>query len=255
MARKVRLDVAVVEAGLVPNRTRARAVILAGKVQVDGRVITKAGTPISPGATVELRAPDMPYVGRGGVKLAGALDSLGLDVSGKVWFDIGASTGGFTQCLLERGATRVHAIDVGYGQLDWSLRNDPRVVVHERLNARYLDQVSFSESAQGAVIDVSFISVTKILGPLRAHLEPGAPVIVLVKPQFEAGRRDVGKGGIVRDPEIRRRTIETVKAAARSLGYRIEGDVPSPLPGTKGNVEHFLHLTACADGGGEDMIA
>ncbi len=205
---------------------------------------------------MSLKAPDMPYVGRGGVKLAGALDDMALDVSGKVFFDIGASTGGFTDCLLKRGAARVYAVDVGYGQLDWALRNDPRVVVHERVNARYLDRSSFPERADGAVIDVSFISVTRILGPLRVHLAPSAMVIVLVKPQFEAGPRDVGKGGIVRDPDVRQRTITSVKEAALAFGYRVEGDVPSSIPGAKGNREHFLllsfpgaHHDGQADGG------
>lgn len=242
MGRRERLDVAVVSAGLAPTRTRARSLVLAGKVLVDGHVVTKAGFPVPAGATLSLKAPDIPFVGRGGVKLAGALDALGLEVAGKVFFDIGASTGGFTQCLLERGVVRVYAVDVGYGQLDWTLRNDPRVVVHERVNARYLDRMTFPERVDGAVMDVSFISVTKILPALRPHLKSPAQVLVLVKPQFEAGPAEVGKGGVVRDEAVRQRTIARVKASAQLLGFQVADETPSPLPGAKGNLEHFLLL-------------
>jgi 23S rRNA (cytidine1920-2'-O)/16S rRNA (cytidine1409-2'-O)-methyltransferase len=242
LAARVRLDATLVDRGLVPSRERAKALILAGKVLVDGQVSTKAGTTIPDSAVIALKEADIPFVGRGGVKLAGALDAFQLDVSGLVFLDVGASTGGFTDCLLQRGAARVYAIDVGYGQLDWRLRNDPRVINLERINARHLDTLSLPEAADGAVIDVSFISLSRILPALRAHLQPGARVVALVKPQFEAGPKDVGKSGVVRDENIRRRVIADVQAAARALGFSIEGETPSPITGARGNREQFLLL-------------
>ena len=242
MGKKVRIDVALVDAKLVQSRERARALIMAGKVLVDGRAVTKAGTQISISSEIRLKAPDVPYVGRGGLKLAGVLDTMALDVSGGVFLDVGASTGGFTDCLLQRGAARIYAIDVGYGQLDWTLRNDPRVINYERVNARYLDQKDLPSLVDGVVMVVSFISVAKILPALRRHLVAGAKVLTLVKPQFEAGPRDVGKAGIVRDSGVRRRVVEDVKRAARDLGFTVAGEVTSPIRGAKGNVEYFLLL-------------
>lgn len=245
MGTRIRLDVAVVSAGLAKSRERARALILAGKVLVDGQVATKAGTAVPTSAAISLKETDIPFVGRGGVKLEGALVELAIDVKEQVFLDIGASTGGFTDCLLQRGAARIYAIDVGYGQLDWTLRNDPRVINHERVNARYLDQLTLPEKADGAVIDVSFISLKKILPPLRCHLKAEARVVALVKPQFEAGPADVGKSGVVKDPAVRERAIEGIREAARQLGFEVVGEVTSPIRGAKGNLEHFLCLRYC----------
>lgn len=239
---KLRLDLALLEREFVPSLERARALIMAGKVHVNGQRETKAGTPIREDAAISLKEDDIPFVGRGGVKLAGALDAFDLDVIGQVFLDIGASTGGFTDCLLQRGATRVYAIDVGHGQLDWTLRNDPRVITLEHVNARFLNQVDLPELGDGAVVDVSFISLTRILPALRTRLKPGAHIVALVKPQFEVDPKALGKSGVVRDPAAREQAISDVQDAARALGYRVQGDVPSPIAGAKGNLEHFLLL-------------
>jgi 23S rRNA (cytidine1920-2'-O)/16S rRNA (cytidine1409-2'-O)-methyltransferase len=245
-----RLDVLLVERGLAPSRERARALILAGQVRVDGEVVSKAGTPIRSGADVALVQPDHPYVGRGGVKLAHAVETFGVDVAGRLALDVGASTGGFTDVLLRRGARRVVALDVGHGQFDWTLRQDPRVDVLERVNARTLtpDQLPPDARAFDLVsVDVSFISLTQILPALVPLLRPGADVIALVKPQFEAGRGEVGKGGIVRDPAVHARVVEDVAAAADRLGLVRAGTTDSPITGAEGNREFFLHLRRSAD--------
>src|SRR3954453_20973722 len=195
MATKLRLDVALVARGLVPTRERARALILAGQVRVDGRVISKAGTPVGNDADVQLTVPDHPYVGRGGIKLAHALDAFAIDVRGRLGLDIGASTGGFTDVLLQRGARQVIALDVGHNQMDWKLRTDPRVIVCEGVNARALTRDDVPDAVDVVTIDVSFISLRHIFGPLPPLLAPGADLVALVKPQFEAGRDEVGKGG------------------------------------------------------------
>ncbi len=235
----------MVERGLAPSRERARALILAGQVRVNGAVVSKAGTPIPADASLELVAPDHPYVGRGGVKLAHALDTFGIDPTGVTALDIGASTGGFTDVLLRRGAARVVALDVGHGQLDWRLRNDPRVVVLERLNARALTPEQLPAGARVfplVTIDVSFISLRYILPVLPPLLRPEADVIALVKPQFEAGRAEVRKGGIVRDPAVHARVIDEVGAAADALGLKRAGLADSPIAGMEGNREFLLHL-------------
>ena len=238
---RVRLDQLVVERGLAPSRERARALILAGQVSVDGRPLTKAGTPIAASADVALIAPDHPYVGRGGLKLAHALDTFGISVDGRDALDIGASTGGFTDVLLQRGAARVVALDVGHGQIDWTLRNNPRVVVLEHFNARRLQPRDLPGLVDLVTIDVSFISLRQILPVVPAVLRHPADVIALVKPQFEAGRSDVGTG-VIRDPDVRARALEAVSSAAREVGLTPVSSIPSPITGAKGNVEFLLHL-------------
>jgi 23S rRNA (cytidine1920-2'-O)/16S rRNA (cytidine1409-2'-O)-methyltransferase len=238
---KARLDQLVVDKGLAPTRERARALILAGQVSVDGGIVSKAGTAIDVNADVALIAPDHPYVGRGGVKLAHALDTFGIDVAGREALDIGASTGGFTDVLLKRGAVRVVALDVGHGQIDWTLRNDPRVVVIENFNARRLTLADLPGPVDIIVIDVSFISLRHILPVLPPLVRAGADIVALVKPQFEAGRSEVRKG-VVRDEAIHARVLETVSAAAREVGLTPVGSVPSPITGAKGNQEYLLHL-------------
>jgi 23S rRNA (cytidine1920-2'-O)/16S rRNA (cytidine1409-2'-O)-methyltransferase len=238
---KVRLDQLIVDKGLAPSRERARALILAGQVSVDGRPATKAGTQVVTDADVTLIAPDHPYVGRGGLKLAHALDAFGIVVAGRDALDIGASTGGFTDVLLKRGATRVVALDVGHGQIDWTLRNDPRVLVVEKFNARHLTPNDLPGPVDLVVIDVSFISLRQILPVVPPVLRAGGDVIALVKPQFEAGRAEARKG-IVRDAAVQARVIEDIRAAAREVGLTPVSSVPSPITGAKGNQEFLLHL-------------
>jgi len=235
----------VVERELAASRERARALILAGQVRVDGVVVSKAGTPVKPDAAVTLDQRDHPYVGRGGVKLAHALDTFGIAVEDRLALDVGASTGGFTDVMLRRGARRVVALDVGHGQLDWKLRTDPRVVVLEKINARTLTPEQLPEDARRfdlVTMDVSFISVRQVLPALVPVLAPGADLVVLVKPQFEAGREEVGKGGLVRDAAVQARTVEDVTSAANALGLTRVAAVESPITGTEGNREFFLHL-------------
>jgi 23S rRNA (cytidine1920-2'-O)/16S rRNA (cytidine1409-2'-O)-methyltransferase len=203
---------------------------------------------VSPDAALAVLAPDHPYVGRGGVKLEGALSALRVDPGARAVLDIGASTGGFTDCLLKRGARRVYALDVGRGLLDWSLRNDPRVTVLEGRNARYLSAGDLPEPVELAVIDVSFISLRLILPPLPPLLAPGADVLALVKPQFEVGRGEIGRGGIVRDPEKHLMALRTVAASALSTGFAIRGACASPIQGAEGNREFFLHMSRDAHG-------
>jgi 23S rRNA (cytidine1920-2'-O)/16S rRNA (cytidine1409-2'-O)-methyltransferase len=238
---RIRLDQLVLDRGLAPSRERARALILAGQVRVDGRPVTKAGTQIGEEAAVELLAPDHPYVGRGGLKLAHALDVFGISVEGRIALDIGASTGGFTDVLLRRGAERVVALDVGHGQIDWTLRTDPRVLVIERFNARRLTPADLPERIDVVTIDVSFISLRHILPTVPAVLRAGGDVVALVKPQFEAGRREAHKG-IVRDAAVQARVVDDVVAAAAAIGLARAGSTPSPITGQKGNVEFLLHL-------------
>jgi 23S rRNA (cytidine1920-2'-O)/16S rRNA (cytidine1409-2'-O)-methyltransferase len=247
--KKTRLDTLLVERGLVASRERARALILAGDVRVNGQVVTKAGAAIPAGAEVSLVAPDHPYVGRGGLKLAHALDVFGIDVRGRTGLDIGASTGGFTDVLLQRGAARVVALDVGHGQLDWKIRSDPRVHVMERVNARALtrEDLPHDAAAFGIVtIDVSFISLRHILPVVPPLLHPGADVIALVKPQFEARRDEVGKGGVIRDATVQARVVDEAIAAADALGLCRAGLADSPITGMEGNREFLLHLRAKA---------
>ncbi|MGI8743358.1 MAG: TlyA family RNA methyltransferase [Bryobacteraceae bacterium] len=238
---KQRIDQLLLERHLVDSREKARALILAGNVLVNGQRAEKAGHSVPVDSRVELL--EMPrYVSRGGVKLEAALDHWAIPVSGAVCLDVGSSTGGFTDCLLQRGAARVYAIDAGTGQLDWKLRNDPRVVVHERVNARYLSAADVPEPIALAVCDVSFISVTMILPVLPPLLSPTGRMVILVKPQFELERGQVGKGGIVREPELHRLACERVEASVRHLGFRAE-IIPSPILGAEGNHEFLLYAT------------
>jgi len=241
-AAKKRLDVLLVDLGLAPTRERARALILAGQVTVDGTTVSKAGTAIREGADVALVTPDHPYVGRGGVKLAHALDAFGIDARGRRALDVGASTGGFTDVLLQRGAATVVALDVGHGQLDWRLRNDPRVIVREGINARAVTASDVPHRVTLVTIDVAFISLRHILPALPAILEADRDIVALVKPQFEAGREEVGKHGLVTDPAVHEAVLARVTNAAAEIGFRRIAMTPSPITGATGNQEFFLHL-------------
>lgn len=241
MAAKERLDRVVVERCGIASRERARRLIMAGKVRVDGEVMDKPGVGVAVSAVVTVDA-DEPYVSRGGSKLEGALDSFDIEVAGREVLDVGASTGGFTDCVLRRGARRVVAVDVGYGQFEWRLRVDPRVVLLERTNARYLEPGDLPFVPDLAVIDVSFISLRLVLPAVRRVLAPGSAVVALVKPQFEVGRGQVGKGGVVRDPGLQAEAVESVRAAAAEIGFACLGECQSPVLGPKGNKEFFLHL-------------
>lgn len=231
---KQRLDVLMAERGLAESRSKAQRLIQAGEVRVDDQLAHKPSTRVSDDAEITLQAK-LPFVSRGGKKLDAALDRFGVDVTGAVAADVGASTGGFTDCLLQRGARRVYAIDSGYGQLHWDLRNDPRVVVMERTNARHLERLP--ERVDLTTIDVSFISLSLILPRAVAWLTPDGVVVALIKPQFEAGPRNVEKGGVVRDPTTHRQVLERILGSAASLGLRLRGLMPSPLRGPAGNVE------------------
>jgi 23S rRNA (cytidine1920-2'-O)/16S rRNA (cytidine1409-2'-O)-methyltransferase len=242
---RLRLDALLVERGLVASRERARALILAGQVLVDGKPGVKAGTAVPRQAALSLITPDHPYVGRGGLKLAHALDTFQLDVTGRTALDVGASTGGFTDVLLRRGATHVVALDVGHGQLDWRLRTDPRVTVLERVNARALTPETFGNGPrlfEIATIDVSFISLRLILPSVAPLLTGPADLVTLVKPQFEAGRDEVGKGGLVTDPIVQARVVDEVMRAAAMSGLETIAQTPSPIAGQEGNREFLLHL-------------
>jgi 23S rRNA (cytidine1920-2'-O)/16S rRNA (cytidine1409-2'-O)-methyltransferase len=244
----MRLDQLLVSRGLAPTREKAQGMILAGLVEVEGRRVDKAGAAVKADVEVSVAGPEHPYVSRGGVKLAAALDAFSIDPRGRICADVGASTGGFTDCLLQRGAARVYAIDVGYGQLDAKLRADPRVICLEKVNARRLSRELLPEAPSLAAIDVSFISVRLVLPPLLPLLAPGATVVVLVKPQFEAGRSEVGKGGIVRSEEVRRRVVEELSAFVRDSGLDVSGSIPSPIRGAKGNQEFLLAATLPGSG-------
>lgn len=237
--KKERLDKLLVARGLVATRSKAQGIILAGEVLVDGVRVDKPGTAVSLDAAIELKA-QLPYVGRGGFKLAGALEAFGLDVQDTICADVGACTGGFTDVLLQNGAARVYAIDVGYGQLDWSLRQDKRVVVLERTNARYLE--SLAEPVNFVAIDVSFISLRLILPAVRQWLAPGASIVVLIKPQFEAGPEQVGRGGIVKDTAVHRTVLLDLWRWFRVNGFGVQGLARSPVTGAEGNVEFLAWL-------------
>jgi 23S rRNA (cytidine1920-2'-O)/16S rRNA (cytidine1409-2'-O)-methyltransferase len=237
---KSRLDVLLVARGLAPTREKAQAMILAGRVQVDGCRADKAGAAVAQNAEVRVEGPEHPYVSRGGVKLAAALDAFSIDPSGLVCLDVGASTGGFTDCLLQRGAARVYAVDVGYGQLDAKLRADARVVLREKLNARFLGPEHVPEPVALSALDLSFISVRLVLPAVLPRLAPGARIVVLVKPQFEAGRAEVSKGGIVRSEKTRLRVLAEIEAFGKGLGLDVVGSIPSPIAGSRGNREFLL---------------
>lgn len=242
MSRKERIDKLLVDSGLVQSRERAKALIMEGKVLVSGIPVTKPGTMIDATAPVILKADDIPFVGRGGVKLESALDHFSVDLSDKIIMDVGCSTGGFTDCVLKKNAGKVYAIDVGYGQFDWRLRKDPRVVLLEKTNIRYLERERITDGIDCAVIDVSFISLLKVLPKVREFLVPHGEVLALIKPQFEVGRFQVGRGGVVKDETLRLAVVEQVKDGAAEMGYTVKGIVPSAITGQKGNVEYFIYL-------------
>ena len=235
----MRLDQLLVERGLAPSREKARALVLAGQVLLNGQRADKAGRSVPDDSRLELLEPP-PYVSRGGLKLEAALEHFHISVDGRICLDVGSSTGGFTDCLLQHGAARVYAIDVGTGQLDWKLRNDPRVIVHERVNARYLSAREVPEPVSLAVADVSFISVTMILPAIAPLLSDGAEMVILVKPQFELEKHQVGKGGIIRDPALHLRACQRIEKAVEQLGFRT-AIIPSPILGAEGNQEFLLY--------------
>jgi 23S rRNA (cytidine1920-2'-O)/16S rRNA (cytidine1409-2'-O)-methyltransferase len=237
--KRLRLDLLLVERGLVESREKGQALILAGEVLVNGQKVDKPGHAVAPDSKIEV-AEQPRFVGRGGLKLEAALDHFGIQVYGRVCLDIGSSTGGFTDCLLQRGAMRVYAIDVGTAQLDWKLRNDSRVVVREQFNARHLSRTEVPEPVALAVCDVSFISITMILPVLPNLLAKTAEMVILVKPQFELERHQVGKGGIIREPALHQQACRRVEAAVNQLGFQTE-IIPSPILGAEGNQEFLLY--------------
>lgn len=238
-SKKARLDIALVERGLVSSREKAQALILAGKVTVAGQRADKPGRTVEPAARIEVEQP-LRYVSRGGLKLEAALEHFGIDVAHRVCLDVGASTGGFTDCLLQHGAERVHAVDTGAGQIDWRLRTDARVILHERVNARYLELADLGERVDVIACDVSFISVTLLIPALAPLLAPNGDWIILIKPQFEVGRDLVGKGGIVRDPGAHRMACDKVTGALQSAGFGTRL-MDSPITGAEGNREFLVH--------------
>ena len=254
---KDRLDKILVSKGLVKSREIAKALIMEGKVFVDGKKLTKAGTPVDENSDISLEENSLPYVSRGGLKLEAALDFFTIDVKNRIIMDVGSSTGGFTDCMLKRGAEKVYCIDVGYGQLAWPLRNDPRVVLLERTNVRYLDQELKNRKSEKrqkeledlvrsnidmVTIDVSFISLTKVVPAILPFVREEGSILALVKPQFEIGKGQVSKGGIVREEEKRLQTLREVQEALQGIGLTRVGDFQSPVPGQKGNIEYFLYM-------------
>jgi 23S rRNA (cytidine1920-2'-O)/16S rRNA (cytidine1409-2'-O)-methyltransferase len=237
-----RLDQLLVDRKLADSRQRARSAIMAGLVRVDGEVVDKPGRMLHPLASVDLIAPDHPYVSRGGVKLEAALREFSIDVRGLTILDVGASTGGFTDCLLQHGAKKVVAVDVGYGQLAWSLRKDRRVVVLERKNIRHLSTLEIQEDIEGAVIDTSFISLKTVVPAALRHLRKNSFLLALIKPQFEVGKGMVGKGGVVRDPEQQKRVVAELVDFFTGCGLEVRGTLESPITGAKGNREYFVYL-------------
>jgi 23S rRNA (cytidine1920-2'-O)/16S rRNA (cytidine1409-2'-O)-methyltransferase len=239
-SKRRRLDRLLVDLGLAASRERAAALILAGRVTVEGRRAEKAAQQVAPDARMEVLEDDEGYVSRGGIKLAGALDAFSLTVAGLIAMDVGASTGGFTDCLLRRGARRVYAVDVGYGQLAWKLRQDARVVVLERTNVRYLEREQIPEPVDIATVDTSFISLTKVIPRVLEFLGENGRLLALIKPQFEVGRGRVGKGGVVRQPELHRQVISEVERFCRDQALAVGGVMESPILGPKGNREFFI---------------
>lgn len=246
---KLRLDQLLVQRGLCETRAKAQARILAGEVLVDDRPVTKAGTAVNEAAPIRLRGEPLPFVSRGGLKLAGALDRWGIDPSGRICFDAGSSTGGFTDCLLQRGAAKVYAVDVGTNQLHWKLRSDPRVVSMEQVNLRTWDPACIPGRCSLLVADLSFISLRLAIPPVLPSLTPGAEAVLLVKPQFEAGREDVGAGGIVRDPAVHRRVLVEIWTYFAGTDLRPLDLAISPIKGGEGNIEFLLRLGLGADPG------
>jgi 23S rRNA (cytidine1920-2'-O)/16S rRNA (cytidine1409-2'-O)-methyltransferase len=242
VTRKERLDKLLVEKGMVQSRERARALIMERRVTVDGQALEKPGTLVKMDAHLQIQGEDLPYVSRGGVKLEGALKSFEVDPEGKVVIDVGASTGGFTDCVLQKGAKKVYAIDVGYGQLAWRLQKDPRVINLERRNIRYLKKEEVPEEADLILVDTSFISIEKFLPRLVEFLKEGGDLLCLIKPQFEVGKGEVGKGGVVKDSKLHQKVVDRISQFSRGLGLSVRGIIESPLLGPKGNKEFFIRL-------------
>lgn len=249
MKEKERLDLLLTEKGLCDSRSRAQAIIMSGEVYVDGQKCDKAGTAVDRNAAIEVRGNSCPYVSRGGLKLEKAMRDFGIDPTGYVCSDSGASTGGFTDCLLQRGASKVYAIDVGYGQLAWRIRTDPRVVCMERTNIRYVTPDMIGQPLDLSVVDVSFISLKLVLPAIQALLKPTGQVVCLIKPQFEAGKDKVGKKGVVRDPAVHAEVLQAFLALAQSLHFTVKNLTYSPVKGPEGNIEFLGHLSMCPEGG------
>lgn len=249
---KERLDVMLVKRNLAESREKAKAVIMSGNVFVDGQREDKAGSTFSADVHIEVRGHALPYVSRGGLKLEKALASFDVEVKDCVCTDVGSSTGGFTDCMLQNGARKVYAIDVGRGQLDWKLRNDPRVVCMEKTNIRYVTPEDIGEPVDFSSIDVSFISLTKVLGPIRDYLKEDGEIVALIKPQFEAGREKVGKKGVVRERSTHREVIRKVMDYAQEIGFDLCALEFSPIKGPEGNIEYLIHLKKCAGAAGEN---
>lgn len=244
---KIRLDALLFDQGLAISREKARAMILAGEVTVEGKLIDKPGTKLNPEVNITIKSSRMKYVSRGGFKLEGAIKDFQLDFSGKTVLDVGASTGGYTDCALQNQALKVVTVDVGYGQLDWSLRTDPRVVVIERTNIRYFTLAELGEKVDIITMDVSFISTTLIFPVLKTLLQENGEIVSLIKPQFEAGREKVGKKGVVKDPLVHREVLLRCIGAAQALELNCVGMTYSPITGPKGNIEYFIHLRSAAE--------
>jgi len=239
---KERLDKILVDRGIVKSRERARALIMEGNVLVDNAPVTKAGAMINPDSSITLKSEDIPYVSRGGLKLEAAIKHFNVSLENKVAMDVGSSTGGFTDCMLQRGAKKVYCIDVGYGQLAWSLRNDPRIILFERTNIRHLERERIPDIIDIETIDASFISLTKVIPKVLEFLKDGGEILALVKPQFEVGKGEVGKGGIVREEEKRLAAVDSVREEMERIGLQTIGVFESPVAGQKGNIEYFLYL-------------
>lgn len=251
---KERLDVLLVSRGLAPSREKAKAVIMAGQVLVDGQREDKAGSVFKDTVEITVKGHTLPYVSRGGLKLEKAMTHFGVTLQDKICMDVGSSTGGFTDCMLQNGAVKVYAVDVGHGQLDWKLRNDERVVCMERTNIRYVTPEDIQEAPSFISIDVSFISLTKVLLPVRNLLTEDGEVVCLIKPQFEAGREKVGKKGVVRDPAVHKEVIEAVIAYAKSISFTVRHLEYSPIKGPEGNIEYLLHIGKLPEGTFQDAM-
>ena len=251
---KERLDVLLVQKGLAPSREKAKTMIMEGNVFVDNQREDKAGTFFDPSVNIEIHGNTLRYVSRGGLKLEKAMAQFGITLDDKVCMDIGASTGGFTDCMLQNGAKKVYAVDVGYGQFAWKLRQDPRVVCMEKTNIRYVTSEDIVDSLNFASVDVSFISLTKVLGPAKELLKDGGQMVCLIKPQFEAGKDKVGKKGVVRDPAVHKEVIERVILFAKSIGFGILHLDYSPIKGPEGNIEYLVHIVKDAEAESQEVI-
>ena len=251
---KERLDVLLVQKGLAPSREKAKTMIMEGNVFVDNQREDKAGTFFDPSVNIEIHGNTLRYVSRGGLKLEKAMAQFGITLDDKVCMDIGASTGGFTDCMLQNGAKKVYAVDVGYGQFAWKLRQDPRVVCMEKTNIRYVTPEDIGDALNFASVDVSFISLTKVLGPTKELLKDGGQMVCLIKPQFEAGKDKVGKKGVVRDPAVHKEVIERVILFAKSIGFGILHLDYSPIKGPEGNIEYLVHIVKDAEAESQEVI-